>query len=99
MIDEIQYDVYAMKAAGAEAAQLLQEIRRKTDLLSDFSMDKNDDGRNIRNLSASDKKTFIDAVQRLRAVCNGYERLLQYMDAAANVYGLTERTIQENIDF
>ncbi|MBE5999665.1 MAG: hypothetical protein E7237_08705 [Sarcina sp.] len=100
MENELHYDVHAMKTAGADAMGLLREIRRKVELLeASFSSEGKGTGQSAGPRSEAERKNFVEAMQGFHAACDGYEKLLQYMEAAANIYGMTGKTIQENMDF
>ena len=100
MENELHYDVHAMKTAGADGMRLLREIRSKSDLLeAAFSSDGEGTGQSAGSRTAAEGRNFAEGMQSFQAACSGYEKLLQYMEAAANIYGMTEKTIQENMDF
>ncbi|MBR2729517.1 MAG: hypothetical protein IKD92_06560 [Lachnospiraceae bacterium] len=100
MENELHYDVHAMKTAGAECLQMLREICCKADLMETaFLSEGKGAGQDTGPRSEAERKNFAEAMQGFHAACDGYEKLLQYMEAAANIYGMTGKTIQENMDF
>lgn len=96
----MHYDVHAMKTAGREAEPLVYEITRILDLLeAEVTGAGKDTGIDHKNRFISEERQFMNGLQQLRSVCNGYERLRRYMNAAANVYAMAQEAAAEQIDF
>ncbi len=87
MKDELYYDPHAMKTAASKGAHILEKIRLEIDLLEqseEIHTGRHTDRRNLESL---------------REICGGYEKLLLYMNGAANVYGAAEKYAAKSIDF
>lgn len=87
MKDVLYYDPHAMKTAASKGEHILEIIKQEIDLLEqseEFPVRRHADRRNL---------------ERLREICGGYEKLLLYMNGAANVYGAAEISAAKNIDF
>lgn len=87
MRNELKFDPHAMKIAAMEGRQILVEIQGKIEAL-----EMNEDFRPGSN-------TPIRELENLKEICGGYEKLLLYLDGAANVYAMAEISAAKTVDF
>ncbi len=87
MVDELNFDPNSMKMAAAKGGGILLKIQGEIESLEKYENPSTGSYAPIKRL------------EELKEICSGYEKLLLYMNAAANVYGRAEISLTEMMDF